>query len=131
MYNTPQKLVVEFIGTFTLIFAGVGAICSNQLAGNGGSGLVGVALAHGLAIAVMVAAAGHISGGHYNPAVTAAFWVTRKMGTIESLGFWLAQLTGCVAAAYLLTVIFPAEVWRRVGLGTPGLAGAHRLYTES
>jgi aquaporin Z len=121
MYNTPQKLVAEFIGTFTLIFAGVGAICSNQMAG-GGSGLVGVALAHGLAIAVMVAALGHVSGGHFNPAVTSAFWVTKKMGWLESAGFWIAQLAGGAAAAYLLTLFFAPEVWRRVSLGTPALS---------
>ena len=121
MYNTPQKLVAEFIGTFTLIFAGVGAICANQLAG-GGSGLVGVALAHGLAIAVMIAAVGHVSGAHFNPAVTVAFWVTKKMGTIEAVGFWVAQLAGAASAAFLLTVFFPPEVWHRVSLGTPALA---------
>jgi aquaporin TIP len=121
MYNTPQKLVAEFIGTFTLIFAGVAAICSNQMAG-GGSGLVGVALAHGLAIAVMIAAVGHVSGGHFNPAVTAAFWVTKKMGTLEAAGFWIAQLAGGAAAAYLLTLFFSPDVWHRVSLGTPSLA---------
>jgi aquaporin TIP len=121
MYNTPQKLVAEFIGTFTLIFAGVGAICANQLAG-GGSGLVGVALAHGLAIAVMVAAVGHVSGGHFNPAVTVAFWVTKKMGTIEAAGFWIAQLAGAASAAFLLTLFYSPEVWHRVSLGTPALA---------
>jgi aquaporin TIP len=121
MYNTPQKLVAEFIGTFTLIFAGVGAICANQLAG-GGSGLVGVALAHGLAIGVMIAAVGHVSGGHFNPAVTFAFWVTKKMGWFEAAGFWVAQLAGGAAGAYLLTLFFPPEVWQRVALGTPSLA---------
>jgi aquaporin TIP len=121
VYNTPQKLVAEFIGTFTLIFAGVGAICANQLAG-GGSGLVGVALAHGLAIAVMVAAVGHVSGGHFNPAVTVAFWVTKKMGTIEAAGFWIAQLAGAASAAFLLTLFYSPEVWHRVSLGTPALA---------
>jgi MIP family channel proteins len=121
MYNTPQKLVAEFIGTFTLIFAGVGAVCANQLAG-GGSGLVGVALAHGLAIGVMIAAVGHVSGGHFNPAVTFAFWVTKKMGWLEAAGFWVAQLAGGVAGAYLLTLFFPPVVWQRVALGTPSLA---------
>jgi len=121
VYNTPQKLVAEFVGTFTLIFAGVAAICSNQLVG-GGSGLVGVALAHGLAIALMVAATCHISGAHFNPAVTAALWVTKRMGTIEAAGYWIAQLAGATTAAYLLTLIFPSEVWRHVSLGTPALA---------
>jgi aquaporin TIP len=122
MYNTGQKLLAEFVGTFTLIFMGVGAICANQMAGAGGPGLVGIALAHGLGIGVMIAAVGHVSGAHFNPAVTAAFWVTRKMSTLEALGFWVAQLAGGAAAAYLLTVFFPAEIWRAAGLGTPALA---------
>ena len=121
MYNTPQKLVAEFVGTFTWIFAGVAVICSNQLVG-GGSGLVGVALAQGLAVALMFAATSHISGAHFNPAVTAALWVTKRMGTMEAVGYWIAQLAGAAAAAYLVTLIFPPEVWRHVSLGTPALA---------
>ena len=65
--------VAEFIGPFTLVVAGVGAIISTQNLGDGGN-LVAVALAHGLAIGLMVAALGHISGGHFNPAVTSRCW---------------------------------------------------------
>jgi aquaporin Z len=121
MYNTSQKMFAEFVGTFTLIFFGVSAICANVQAG-GGSGLVGVALAHGLAIAVMIAAVGHVSGGHFNPAVTAGFWVTRKLGTLEALLYCVAQLAGASAAAYVVSLAFSTEVWRRAGLGTPSLA---------
>jgi MIP family channel proteins len=116
-----KKLVAEFVGTFTLIFIGVGAICANQFAG-GGSGLLGVAVAHGLAIAIMVSALGHISGGHFNPAVTAGLWVTKRIDTVESLLYWVAQLAGATTAAFLVTVIVPEDVWRAVQLGTPGLA---------
>ena len=68
-YSTTQKAIAEFVGTLALIFIGAGSICANQFLG-GGVGLVGIALAHGLTIAVMVSAIGHISGGHINPAVT-------------------------------------------------------------
>ena len=122
MHNTGQKLVAEFIGTFTLLLFGVGSICFAQQAGAGGPGLVGIALAHGLAIAVMMAAVGHISGGHFNPAVTAAFWVTRRLGTLEALLYWIAQLLGASAASYLITRIFLEDVWRRATLGVPALA---------
>jgi len=61
--NVTQKLLAEFVGTFTLIFVRVSAICNDV-------GLVGIAIALGLAIAVMVSAKGHISGGHFNPAVS-------------------------------------------------------------
>jgi len=55
VYNTPQKLVAEFLGTFALVFFGAGAICTEQfLHGTGGPGLLGIALAHGLAIGVMI-----------------------------------------------------------------------------
>lgn len=125
MGTLPQKLVAEFVGTFALIFIGAGSICTHQFLISGGQeglGLLGIAVAHGLTIAVMVSAIGHISGGHINPAVTIGFWVTRKMNTLEALAYWAAQLAGGVAAAYLLRALVPAEVWRAVGLGTPALA---------
>jgi MIP family channel proteins len=125
MYNLPQKLLAEFIGTFTLIFVGAGSICADQYLranGQGGVGLLGIAAAHGLAIGIMVTAIGHISGGHLNPAVTIGFWVTKRLGTVQSLLYWVAQLLGAVAAAYLLVAIVPDFV--RGGptyLGTPDL----------
>lgn len=122
MYNTGQKLVAEFIGTFTLLFFGVGSICFAQQAGAGGPGLVGIALAHGLGIGLMVAAVGHISGGHFNPSVTAAFWVTRRMGTADALLYWVAQLFGASVASFLITRIYLEDVWRRAALGVPALA---------
>ena len=72
-----KQCVAEFIGTFTLIFVGVGAIYNNP-------GLLGVALAHGLAIAVMVSATGGISGGHLNPAVTFGVLVGGKIDLRQS-----------------------------------------------
>ncbi|MGH2676365.1 MAG: aquaporin, partial [Actinomycetota bacterium] len=65
-----QRLVAEVVGTFTLIFIGAGSIVAANAAGlgNGGAGLITIALAHGLAIGVMVSAVGHVSGGHFNPA---------------------------------------------------------------
>src|ERR1700687_4303191 len=122
MYNIPQKLTAEFIGTFALIFFGAGSICADQyLHSTGGIGLLAIALAHGLAIAIMVSSLGHISGGHFNPAITIGFWVTRKLSTIDTLAFWVAQLAGAAAAAYLLRLL-PFDVWTAVQLGTPDLA---------
>jgi len=125
VYTLPQKLVSEFVGTFALIFFGAGSICADQYlkaAGQSGLGLLGIALAHGLAIAIMVTAIGHISGGHLNPAITIGFWVTRKIGTLEGLAYWIAQLAGGIAAAYLLASVVPEDTWRAVFLGTPDLA---------
>jgi MIP family channel proteins len=124
MYNTSQKLIAEFLGTFALIFFGAGAVCTDQYlhVEGGGLGLLGIALAHGLAIAIMVSALGHISGGHFNPAVTIGFWVTKRISTIEAFLYWIAQLAGATGAAFLLKAVVPEETWRAVSLGTPALA---------
>jgi MIP family channel proteins len=123
MYNLSQKLVAEFIGTFALIFFGAGSICTDQyLHGAGGLGLLGIALAHGLAIGIMVSALGHISGGHFNPAITIGVWVTKRLNTIDALLYWAAQLAGGTAAAFVLKAVIPDDIWRAVALGTPELA---------
>jgi MIP family channel proteins len=124
VYNTSQKLVAEFLGTFALVFFGAGAICAEQfLHGAGGAGLLGIALAHGLAIGVMICAIGHVSGGHFNPAVTMAFWVTKRRSTPEVFGYWISQLLGGIAAAFFLKAILPREeAWLPVLGGTPDLA---------
>ncbi|HEY2460178.1 MAG TPA: MIP/aquaporin family protein [Candidatus Acidoferrum sp.] len=128
MYNTSQKLVAEFIGTFALIFFGAGSICADQfLHGAGGVGLLGIALAHGLAIGIMVSALGHISGGHFNPAVTIGFWVTRRHNTLDTLLYWAAQLAGAVVAAFVLKALIPEDTWRAVALGTPALVRDFRV----
>ena len=125
MYGRPQKLVAEFIGTFALIFFGAGSICADQLlraGGGSGLGLLGVAVAHGLAFGIMVTALGHISGAHFNPAVTVGIWVTRRISTFDALSYWAAQLAGGIAAAYMLRIVVPEDAWRAVMLGTPQLA---------
>jgi aquaporin Z len=96
--------VAEFIGTFALIFVGMGSIVFIN-----NSGLVGVALAHGLTIAIMASAVGHISGGHFNPAVTFAFLVTRRIVPSLAVVYWLAQLAGGVLGALALRALFPGD----------------------
>jgi MIP family channel proteins len=122
MYNLTQKLTAEFLGTFALIFFGAGAVCVDfHLRSTGGLGLLAIALAHGLAIAIMVSAVGHISGGHFNPAITIGFWVTKRLSTLDTVSYWVAQLAGATAAAFLLKGVIPDETWRNVSLGTPEL----------
>ena len=70
----------------------------------------------------MVSALGHISGGHFNPAVTIGFWVTKRLNTLDTVLYWAAQLAGAIAAAFLLKAIVPEDTWRAVALGTPELA---------
>jgi MIP family channel proteins len=123
MYNLTQKLTAEFLGTFALIFFGAGAVCVDFHLRNSGStlGLLGIALAHGMALAAMVAAFGSISGSHFNPAVTIGYWVTKRLTTLDTLAYWAAQLVGAVAAAFLLKAILPGETWTGISGGRPDL----------
>ncbi len=125
MYRLWQKLAAELIGVFAFVFIGAGSICADQFLradGSTGIGVLGIAVAHGVAMGILVTAVGHISGGHLNPAVTAGFWVTKRVGTFEALFYCIAQLLGSVAAAFLLAAMLPESVWRPVSLGTPDLA---------
>ena len=101
-YAPTRRAVAEFVGAFTLIFIGGGA---GIVAGND---LVAVALANGLAIGIMVSNLGHISGGHFNPAITLAFLATRRIVVSLAVIYWVAQLLGAIAAAALLRVIHPS-----------------------
>ena len=101
-YDALRRGVAEFIGTFALIFIGMGSIVFVQ-----SSGLFGVAFAHGLTIAIMASAVGHISGGHFNPAVTFAFVVTRRIVPSLAVVYWLAQLAGGVLGALALRALYP------------------------
>src|ERR1700730_14117211 len=122
MYTTFQKFAAEFLGTFALVFFGAGAVCADRyLQSSGGIGLLGIALASALAVAIMVSALGHISGGHFNPAISIGFWVTKRIGTVEVFLYWAAQILCGIAAAFLLKAIIPEETWRAVALGTPEL----------
>lgn len=116
-----DTFVAEFLGTFALIFVGVGAIAGNALNG-GQTGLVGIALAHGLTIAVMVAATAAISGGHLNPAVTIAFLTTKKITGTTAVSYIIAQCLGAIAAAFMIKLCVPHDALTIVGMGTPALS---------
>jgi aquaporin TIP len=88
-----RRGVAEFVGTFTLIFIGGGAGIVS------GNDIVAVALANGLAIGIMVSNLGHISGGHFNPAITLGFLTTRRITPRLAVAYWLFQLAGAIVAA--------------------------------
>ena len=115
-----QTFLAELIGTFTLIFVGVGAIAADAIL-DGGSGLVGIALAHGLAIAVMVSATAAVSGGHLNPAVTFGLLVVRKIGLKDAATYVIAQCAGAILAAGLLWLALPADILSKISMGTPAI----------
>ncbi len=116
-----RALIAEFIGTFGLIFMGGGAII---LGGGAGIGLVGVALAHGLAIFLGVSFSAHISGGHLNPAVTAGFMFTKRMETNVGVAYIVSQLLGGILAAVFLRLLVPSQAATNTRLGTPGPGAA-------
>ena len=103
MNRTPlaRSLVAEAIGTLALVFAGCGAIMVNAQTG-GALGQVGIAITFGLVIMAMIYAVGHISGAHFNPAVTFAFALCRHFPWPRVFAYWAAQLAGAVAAAAIL-----------------------------
>lgn len=102
-----KPALAEFVGTFTLVFIGAGA---GALAGANGGGIVAVALAHGVALMIIVYAWGAISGGHANPAVTFGLVVTGKIPWNKAAWYWVAQLLGGTLAALLLAWL--------IGVGT-------------
>jgi aquaporin TIP len=114
-----QPLVAEFLGTFYLCFAGIAAILSATPAIGSGAGIVGVALAHGLALSIAVSAFGGISGAHFNPAVTIGFFVTRRLPALSVGPYIAAQLLGATAAALACRVIFPLDAINQAQLGIP------------
>src|SRR3981081_3875460 len=89
--NWLKNSIVEFVGTFALVFVGAGSIIAT-----GGQNLVAIALAHGLALGLMLAAAGHISGGVYNPSLTVALVIARRMGLNRGVYYIVAQLIGAL-----------------------------------
>src|SRR6516165_10833204 len=99
----PQ-CVAEALGTFGLVFAGPGAIMIDTLS-KGQITHVGVGLVFGLIIATMIYAFGHISGAHFNPAVTLAFVLTRHFPIRRLFFYWAAQLVGATLAALCLRLL--------------------------
>ncbi|MCI0404871.1 MAG: MIP family channel protein [candidate division Zixibacteria bacterium] len=116
-----RPLLAEFIGTFILIFVGAGAICTDGFT-VGGVGLVGIALAHGLAIFIGVSIFSYISGAHFNPAVTIGVLLAKKIDAARAVGYLIAQLLGATVAAFVLRLIFTMDIWGPVYLGTPAVS---------
>jgi aquaporin Z len=87
-----------------------------------GGNLLAIAAAHGVILAVMVSALGHISGGHFNPAVTFGFLITGRILPVLAALYWVAQLAGATFAALLLKWIFPDDVVKAAKLGAPTLS---------
>ena len=121
--RTAAALVAEAFGTFLFFFVGAGSVVlGDYLAATGGSGpgLLGVALAHGLALAVLVSAFGAVSGGHFNPAVTLGVWIMGRITPGRAALYLVAQLVGGLAAGLALKAVF-ADSWHASNIGAPAL----------
>lgn len=121
MRNPWNAVIAEIAGTFLFFFVGIGAAATLDRAGvvDFGAGLLVVALAHGVVLAVLVSSLGAVSGAHFNPAVTFGVWLAGQMPGRRAATYVVAQLIGGLLAAWSLRAVFPAAV--SPTLGTPAL----------
>src|SRR5918996_1105668 len=116
-----RRSLAELLGTFALVFIGAGSVASKYFP-EATYGIFGIAVAHGLVLAVLVTALMGISGGHLNPAVTLGLMVTRRTSPTNAAAYIVAQLVGAVLAALLLKQVYPIGVVRPISIGTPTIA---------
>lgn len=125
MKTLGQQLMAEFLGTFALVFIGAGSV----VVAGAVAGVLGVALAHGLVLAVMVSALGHISGAHFNPAVTVGVWVAGKVETVRALLYAVVQFAAAAAGAGLLRLALPPSIWGDSNLGSTAISRTFGITT--
>ncbi len=133
-----RKYTAEFLGTILLVFFGAGAaalMLGYRLFGSSlAAGIVAVALTFGLIYAALVYVIGPISGGHVNPAVTFGAFISRRIGVIELVGYWAAQLAGGIVGALLLLWMMrtsPLYSKARIGLGANGYGANSILHVSA
>jgi aquaporin Z len=114
-----RAMIAEFFGTFFLCFAGIAAILASAPPIDSGAGLVGIALAHGIALSVAVNAFGGISGAHLNPAVTLGFLSVGMISFVRAIGYIISQVFGAVVAAGVCFVTFPLATITKTSLAIP------------
>jgi aquaporin NIP len=124
-----RRTVAEALGAFALVFAGCGAIVTNAHT-HGALGAVGVSLVFGLVILAGIAALGHVSGAHFNPAVTLSFFLTRHLPGRDALAYLAGQLAGATLAALLLWAIWPSQP-ADLGATVPSIAAGRALILEA
>jgi aquaporin TIP len=127
MRNAWNGVIAEILGTFLFFFVGIGAIGAMQFVNAGipvdpASALIVAALAHGVALAVLVSALGPVSGAHFNPAVTFGVWVAGQMPGRRAASYVVAQLIGGILAAWAVSIVIPRDVFPNLGI--PQLFGS-------
>lgn len=126
--DLARRAAAEAIGTFVLVFGGCGAILTD--AGRDGAlGVVGVGLAFFLVLLAAIASAGHVSGAHFNPGVSLAFFLTRHLPARDLATYVAAQLAGATAAAGALRVVWP-DAPADLGATVASIADGRALLVE-
>jgi aquaporin NIP len=123
-----RRTTAESLGAFALVFAGCGAIVTDAHT-HGALGALGVSLVFGLVILAAIAALGHVSGAHFNPAVTLSFLLTRHLPCRDALAYVAGQLLGATFAALLLWVIWPGQP-ADLGATVPSITAGRALILE-
>ena len=126
MPTLTRRLVAEFLGTFGFVFFGCGVVVANAYPG-ATLGVPSIALAHAIALAVMVTATMAISGGLLNPAVTVGLLVARRLDVKSAAGYIVVQCLGAILGVLALKLCFPAGVAKLVAYGTPLIANTITL----
>lgn len=116
-FNLTQKLTAEFLGTFLLVFGGCGSAVLAAAFPEVGIGLLGVSFAFGLSVLTMAYAVGHVSGGHFNPAVTVGLFAAGRIPAKDIAPYVVAQLVGAIAGAGILFLIASGKAGFDVGAG--------------
>ena len=119
--TTLRPAIAELVGTFLFVLAGTGSAVANA-ASNGGVGIVGIAIAHGLALSILVSATLRISGGHLNPAVTVGALLLKRVTPKTAGQYIAAQLLGAVLASLVIKAVMPWGAANAVSGGTPQLS---------
>lgn len=127
MPSLARRLVAEALGTFGFVFIGAAVVVVNGGFPNSGIGLLGIALAHGVALSVMISATMTISGGHLNPAVTVGLLVARKIDLVSAAAYIVTQLAAASVGALLVQWLLPAGAVRSALLGVPVIASSVTL----
>jgi MIP family channel proteins len=127
MPSLARRLVAEALGTFSFVFVGAAVVVVNGGFPNSGIGLLGIALAHAVALSIMITATMTISGGHLNPAVTIGLLAARRISVVSAVAYIFTQLVAATLAAFLVKALLPVGAVRSAMVGVPVIAGSMTL----
>src|SRR5262249_37778521 len=134
-----RPCIAELLGTFLLCFVGAGVICMDAVMradnpnNSAAPGLIGIALASGIAMALAVTTTMNVSGGHINPAITICMWVLGKIDTPQMVAYVVAQLLGGLIAGFFIVVVFygSAAAKEPAHFGTPHVGITNFIYKDN